>query len=188
MSRRLIIALGLALSGVAAAACGVGTQQTAQVIDRHDVPFGLLSPATPTTTTTPLPGATVTVFFEGPNGLVPVTRRIAGSATLQSALDQLASGPSAADSGTALQSPVSAVTPLVAKRVTSSVAWVSVPATFATLGGQDQIVAASQIVYTATAVPGITGVVLIVNGQQSQVPVGDGNLKNGPLTRADYPQ
>ena len=185
--RRLLIAAGAAAMAASIAGCGVGTQSKAQDIDRSAVPFALLAPAS-TSTSTVASRTSVTVFFEGPNGLVPVERQVTGRATLSAALDKLASGPSAADSAAALQSPASTVTPLALKRVEAGVAWIWVPATFAQLGGQDQIIAAAQIVYTATAAPGITGVMLLVNGQRSDVPVADGTLKQGPLTRADYPQ
>ena len=171
-----------------ASGCGVGTQSTAQNIDRQAVPFALLAPASTSTSTIAAPRTSVTVFFEGPSGLIPVEREVTGPATLSSALDQLAGGPSTADSAAPLQSPASTVTPLAVKRVVGGTAWITVPAAFAKLGGQDQIVAAAQIVYTATALPGITGVMLLVNGQRSEVPVGDGTLTQGPLTRADYPQ
>ena len=63
---------------------------------------------------------------------------------------------------------------------------IDVGASFADLGGQSQIVAAAQVVFTATALPGVTAVSLTVGGQQTQVPTADGSLSHGPLTRADY--
>ena len=186
--RRLLAAALTAFIAGSAAGCGVGTQPTAQSIDRRAVPFSLLAPASTSTSTIAAPRTSVAVFFEGPNGLVLVKREVTGSATLSDALDRLAAGPSVTDSSTPLQSPASTVTPLALKRVMNGIAFITVPASFAKLGGQDQIVAAAQIVYTATAWPGITGVMLLVNGQQSEVPVADGTLKQGSLTRADYPQ
>lgn len=171
------------------ASCGVGAQDVAQPIGRENVPPGLLSPTSTTTTTAPVGGAVVSLYFVNPDGgLVPVARRIKGIATVQAALDQLDLGPTPSESGAGLQSPVSAVSPVVVKGVDGSVVALSVPSAFTTLGGQDQILAASQIVYTATAVTGISAVTVLVNGQPAQVPTAGGTLSNGPLTRADYPQ
>jgi hypothetical protein len=181
--RRVVpLLVSLALAG---AACGVGAQQTAQLIDPHDVPRGLLSPAS-TTTPVPIGPARVTVYFDGPNGLVPVVRKVSSPASVQVALAQLEKGPSPSDGGGDLQSPVSTVSPFVLKRQQNGVAYVSVPDSFTNLGGQEQIVAVAQLVYTVTAVAGIGAVVLLVNGQLAQVPVAGGTLQQGPLTRADY--
>ncbi|MHB8328462.1 MAG: GerMN domain-containing protein [Acidimicrobiales bacterium] len=184
MSRRLSLVLGiLALVGTG---CGVGTQRASQLLDRRSVPFGLLAPVSSTTTVVVQRGAQVTVYFEGQNGLVPVVRQVPAPATVKAALDQLAKGPTLAEAAGVLQSPVSTVAPPVVKRIHNGTAWVSVPAGFADLGGQGQIVAAAQIVYTATSIAGITAVVLVVNGQPAQVPIAGGTLLQGPLTRADY--
>lgn len=182
---RQAVGLGLVLVALVCAACGVGTQGAAQLIDPGQVPSGLLGPAS-TTTTAPASSVSVTLFFEAPGGLVPVVRHVRPPASVAAALKQLSLGPTATDGGGTLQSPVSTVLPLDLKRVDGGTAVVSVPASFAELGGQDQIVATAQIVFTATAVPGIGAVVLLVNGQPAQVPVSGGNLKEGPLTRADF--
>ncbi len=188
MSRRAPwpVLAALAALAVTAAACGVGTQPSAQVINSHDVPYGLLTPASTTTTTVLAPTANVTLYFEGPNGLVPVVRHVKAPATVASALDQLGKGPTSSEGGGMLQSPVSTVTPLSFKRLEGSTAYVSVPSAFSNLGGQAQIVAAAQVVYSVTAISGVDAVVLLVNGQPAQVPISGGNLQQGPLTRADY--
>lgn len=179
-----------ALVGLAALAsgCGVGTQATAQRIDPGSVPYHLLSPAS--TAPTPAPtgsGSTrLMVYFEGPDGLVAVVRLVGPSPTVPIALAQLDKGPLSTEGGGQLQSPVSSATPVAFKRVEGKVAYVSVPKAFTQLGGQDQIVAAAQIVYTLTALSGISSVVLSVDGQAAQVPISGGTLKEGPLSRADY--
>ncbi len=177
--------LFLVLVAGLSAACGVGTQRSAQLIDPHSVPRDLTAPAS-TTPTILQPTARVTVYFEGPNGLVPVVRDVNSPESVQTALIQLGKGPSLADGGGTLQSPVSTVTPLVLKRIQGTTAYVSVPEAFANLGGQDQIVSAAQLVYTVTALSGIEDIVLLVNGHEAQVPVSGGTLQQGPLTRADY--
>lgn len=51
---------------------------------------------------------------------------------------------------------------------------------------REQILALSQIVYTATALDGIGGVEIWVDGGPAEVPTAQGSLKRGALTRADY--
>ena len=63
---------------------------------------------------------------------------------------------------------------------------VDLPVSFESLGGQDQQVAAAQIVFTVTTFTGVRGVRFLVGGQPAQVPTGDGSLTRGPSTRQDY--
>jgi spore germination protein GerM len=65
-------------------------------------------------------------------------------------------------------------------------ALVELPSDFTDLGGQDQIFAAAQLVYTATAFPGVDQVSILVNGQLAEVPTANGSLSPGPLRRTDY--
>ncbi|HAM02440.1 MAG TPA: hypothetical protein DCQ30_09490 [Acidimicrobiaceae bacterium] len=185
MSRHVqaLVLVGVTLSG---AACGVGTQRSAQLINRHDVPYGLLASGPTTPPTVAAPSVDVTLYFEGPQGLVPVVRKVRAPGTVTASLAELGNGPTSSDGNGMLQSPVSTVTPLTLKSIQNSTAYVSVPTAFSNLGGQEQIVAAAQVVYTVTAVAGLSAVVLLVNGQAAQVPVSGGNLHQGPLTRADY--
>ena len=74
MKRALVlVALGLLLAG-----CGIGAEQSAQVIPPHSVPFGLMAPA-PTTTIAPAPTVNVVVYLDGQQRLVVANRAISGS-------------------------------------------------------------------------------------------------------------
>jgi spore germination protein GerM len=63
---------------------------------------------------------------------------------------------------------------------------VNLPLSFENLGGQDQTVAAAQIVFTVTTFSGVQGVRFLVAGQAARVPNGNGGLTPGPSTRKDY--
>lgn len=177
----------LALLSVMASGCGVGTEAAPQVLGRHSVPFGLLAPAT-TTTTTPQPTHTqIVIYLAASLGIVPVTRTVQSApASAQDVLKALSAGPTAAESSGGLTSALTSATPLRLSSIQGGVVSVDVPASFEALGGQEQIVAAAQLVFSLTALTGISGVVLLVSGQPTQVPTAGGSLSQGPLTRADY--
>ena len=168
------------------AGCGVGPQSSPQALDPNGVPFGLLAPASTTTSTTqPSPHAVV-VYFEGTQRLVAVQRTVSGPLTVAAALGELAQGPTAAEAGHGLTNPASSAAPIDVGRISDGTVSIDAAASFASLAGQSQIVAAAQIVFCATSVPGVTRVSLSVGGQQTEVPTADGSLSPGPLTRADY--
>jgi hypothetical protein len=188
MSRtsRPMLAVGLALVAIVSCSCGVGAQSEPRVIGAAEVPQDLLAPGSTTTSTTaPQPGTTI-VYFEGLQRLVAVRRGIHGPVTAGAALAQLATGPTLLESRQGLTSPVSSAAPFDVSPVSAGIVDVGVGASFTSLAGASQIVAAAQLVYTATAVAGVRGVILSVGGQPTQVPTADGSLSAGPLTRADY--
>jgi len=55
------------------------------------------------------------------------------------------------------------------------------------LSGPGLIDAVAQIVFTASEVPGVQSVDLLVNGQREPWPASDGELQTKPLTVYDYP-
>jgi hypothetical protein len=177
------VALSIGLAG-----CGLGAQSAPQPLGLKTLPHGLLGPASPPSTL--LRGrasARVTIFLEGSNEhLVPVRREVPLPATLASILRMLVAGPRRSESDRGLVSPASSVGPFAVGPVHKGVVSVNLPVSFENLEGQDQTVAAAQIVFTATTFSGVEGVRFLVGGQAAQVPNGDGSLTPGPSTRKDY--
>jgi Sporulation and spore germination len=183
--------VALALVGAASAGlagCGLGAQSGPQALNPKTVPYGLLGPGTSPSTSVPhLVSARVTMYLEGSNEqLVPVHREVGWPATIAAILGQLAAGPTAHESDRGLVSPASAVGPFAVGRLRGGVVSVDLPLSFENLDGQDQTVAAAQIVFTVTTFSGVTGVRFLVAGQPAQVPNGNGSLTAGPSTRTDY--
>jgi len=178
-------ALALVAMGLVLAACGIGAQQSPQSIARHSVPFGLMAPAS-TTTTVLVPTSNVAIYLKGRQRLVAVDRAVSDPVTVRSALSALAQGATNSESAQGLESPVSLATPLSLKSIKGTTAVVDLPSSFANLGGQDQIIAVAQIVYTLSLFPRIRQVSIRVGGSPAQVPTGTGRLSPGPLTRKDY--
>jgi hypothetical protein len=169
--------------------CGVGPENEPQALPAREVPYGLLvRGAAPRASAPPgFPTAEVKVYLEGSDQrLVGVETPVEYPATIRSALYALARGPTAGQSERGLVSPASAVGPFGAGPVRQGVVTVELPVSFENLGGQDQTVAAAQIVFTVTAFPGVNGVVFRLGGEAAQVPNDQGKLVSGPLTRQDY--
>jgi hypothetical protein len=177
------IGLALLVSG-----CGLSPQAYPTPLNRRSVPSALLrGPARTTTTVVGVPMSDVTIYLEGASQhLVTVRRRVPSPATVTEVLDALTAGPTASESDRGLVSPASSVGALVAGPSHKEVVPVNVPVSFESLGGQDQVMVAAQVVYSLTGLPRVRGVVFLVGGQRTQVPNDNGSVKAGPLTRLDY--
>jgi spore germination protein GerM len=63
---------------------------------------------------------------------------------------------------------------------------VDLTAALVEVGGQEQILAVAQIVLTATAVPDVARVRLLLEGQAVEIPRADGTLTSDTLRSTDY--
>ena len=178
--------LALALSSLMTAGCAISGEDSAHRIPGVSVPGGLLPDAPTSVAGGTGPTANVTLYFENDDGLVAVDRAVRPPVTLERVLGILALGPSAAERGAGLQSPLSTAQPLRTRSVRDGTATVDVRGDLADLGGQDQILAAAQLVYTVTAFPDVSAVRLLVDGQPASVPTADGSLDQSLLRRSDY--
>jgi spore germination protein GerM len=161
------------------AGCGVPIDSGPKALARNGVPFGLLRPSSPTTTTTAPATAPVTVtvfiYLLASNGkLAAAAREVPVPAPLITILGALVDGPTNAEATGGLQSAVPPQTQVIAASVAGGVATVDLGGTFAQLVGPSEIEAVAQIVFTATALPGVTGVTFELNGQQVAVPTATG--------------
>ena len=161
------------------AGCGVPIDTGPKALARSGVPFGLLRPSSPTTTTTvaatPPVTVSVAIYLLAANGkLSAVAREVPVPAPLITILGALVDGPTNAEATAGLQSAVPPQTQVLAASAAGGVATVDLGGTFAQLVGPSEIEAVAQIVFTATALPGVTGVTFELNGQQVAVPTATG--------------
>ena len=70
--------------------------------------------------------------------------------------------------------------------VSRGVATVDLDESFRELSGSNQLVALAEIVFTATARPGVGQVTFTIAGEPVDVTRSDGSLSSQPLTRRDY--
>jgi len=188
--------LGLAVLAlvVVTAACGIPTSGGPTAIAKGDVPFNLLSPASPTTATSTVPPQAEVpelIFLAASTGTVaPVTRYIAVPTTLNATLTELLGallvGPTPEESAAGLQSFLSGAKTRVTAKVSGGIATVDFTSNPIQVVGASETLAIAQVVFTATAQPGVTGVVFQISGQPLDVPTASGAAVPGPVDRTSY--
>jgi spore germination protein GerM len=188
--------LGLAVLAVVAvtAACGIPTTGGPTAIAKGDVPSNLLSPASPTTpTSTVPPEAEVSelIFLAASTGTVaPVSRYITVNTSLNATLTELLGallvGPTPGESAAGLQSYLSGAKTRVTAKVADGIATVDFTANPIQVVGTSQTLAIAQVVFTATAQPGVTSVVFQLAGQPLDVQTASGATVSSPVDRTSY--
>jgi spore germination protein GerM len=162
------------------AGCGVPVDRSPSALPRKGIPFRLLQPSPQATTTTsaPLPvEAPVSIYLVASTGhLVAVTREVpAAQESLAAVISALVRGPTNPESLAGLASALPAQTTVLgAVTAGTGIATINLGGTFGQLVGQPQIEAAAQIVFTATALPGVSGVAFELEGHAVGVPVASG--------------
>ncbi len=194
-SRRRIGRIGrtgtlLAAATLLLASCTVTAQGNPTPLPRKSIPFGLMdkSPLNPPLNAKNAPvEVPVTIYLVAATGrLWPVTRDVAFPAPLDSLLNALASGPTKSEDSFGLSTAIPQQSGSLTARTVGSTVEVSLSSTFGTLSGPAQIQATAQIVFTVTALPGITGASFKMNGHAIDVPNALGALLPGPVNRSDY--
>ena len=177
--RRLAWVAGALAAAGALGACGVPIDGQPAELSRSGVPFHLLDPSSPTTTSTTAPSpieVPVKIFLVGANGhLVARDRDVPVSAPdLVTVLSALVVGPTDAEAAAGLGSAIPAQTTVLGATISGGVATVNLGLTFGQLVGPPQIQAVAQVVFTAAALPGVAGVMFQLAGQPVEVPVASG--------------
>jgi len=175
------------------AGCGVPTGDGPTAIPKAQVPFGLLAPEAPTTTSTTVPPSTfsvpVTVFFVSSNRqyLVASPRSVAPPGTLTAVLDVLLAGPSAIDSENGVTTALPVGVHLLDVAVSGGVATVNFNLAFGQISGTQQVLAVAQVVYTVTSQLGPNaGVQFEIAGTAIPVPIASGAQASGPVHLLQY--
>jgi hypothetical protein len=176
---RLALFVLLAALGTATAACGVPVDSQPAALSKHGIPFGLLDPGPPPTTATTTPSpieVPVQIYLIGPGGhLAPVARDVPVSAPdLATVIEALVAGPTDTETAAGLQSAVPPQTTVLGATIANGVATVDLGGTFAQLVLTQEIEAVAQVVFTSSALPGVTGVAFELGGLPVEVPVASG--------------
>jgi len=190
--RRLAVLLLLPVTAVAAG-CAVPTQGSPSVIPAARVPFNLLDPHPPTTTTTqPRPSSYVgvKVYFLNTlanNALTPSDRFVSAPAQLPAIITALVSGPSSGDSAAGLTTAIPSDVVVISAAVTSpNVVTVNFNTAFGQITGTATEQAVAQVVTTVVNEIGLgTGVIFEINGTHTSVPIANGSQVAGPVYLLD---
>jgi spore germination protein GerM len=188
MTRHRIVTVLAAVAVVGAlAGCGVGAESSPRVIGRSDVPFGLGERANTATTIPSDAPYAYTIFLVNKDQLRAVTRGSRTAPTPLSRLRALTHGPNQSETGDGLTTAVGPDVTVESVRVSDGLATVALSGEGATQSaGSDRALAIAQLVYTATAIPGVNRVSFEVDGKTTEVPRGDGTLTSKPVRRSDY--
>jgi len=175
----------------AVAACGVQLDDEPREVAANTLPYGLLETSTTgsTASTTPLPTFQSTSVFLVDNSdfLVEVRRQLPGEVRV--AVGSLLAPPTEIEVNSGLSTAIAPSTSLRGV-VGPEDGLVTIDLRSDGTDGSPEIsrLAFAQLVYTATAVPGVERVLFQVDGQAREVPTGEGQSTAEPLSQADYRQ
>lgn len=181
MKRRRHLLASLAAAAALVTGCGVRGESTPSRLDDVSLP----QEPVPEEAAPDDEGPTTIVYFVRGERLEAVERPV--PTTLASALRGLFEGPRETETDGGLRSAIPAGTALLRLTMSAGVADVDLSEGFASVVGPEQVLALAQLVYTATAISGVSAVRLAIEGQPVDAASGDGRLAPGPVGRDDYP-
>lgn len=182
--RSLLAAVAVLLLG----GCGISAQSHAQRLSSRHVPFGLLSPAPGTGGKhgQPATEAVILYMLDKSGHLVAVGRQLPVPASLDARLQALAAAPTPGEAAAGLASAVSVPGSSPTGVRAGSRVIINLTPGFEHLATRVQVDALAQLVYTATAIPGVGAVSFRVNDHVVAVPRANNTATSSPVTRADY--
>ena len=186
--RRLAAVLATSML-LTASGCGVRSDTEARDLSASRVPYGLLDD-TPVPTTVPatpsVPRAGVDVFFIKDDRMIAKQRQVNAPASVAKALTALLFGVQEDEKAEEVRSAIDPTASVQARALDPATYQVDLSAEFATGSSSEQVLALAQIVCTATALPGVTGVRFTLQGVPIEVPTGEGSLTADPVGREAF--
>lgn len=184
------LALAVVVLAVSATGCGVRSDPAPRDLSASRVPYGLLEDAPATTTTTSptpaVPRAAVRVYFIQDDRLVWRERQVNAPATVAKALTALLFGVQEDDVAAEMRSAIDPTASIQARALDPATYQVDLSAEFSKGPSSEQVLALAQIVYTATAIPGVTAVRFTLDGVPIEVPTGSGSLTSEPVGKEAF--
>ncbi len=185
LTRRLVL-LVLPLAGVVAAGCAIPTEGAPSTMAPSKVPFNLLDPHLPTTTTTlPKPTSLVPVkvfFLNAGSELTSAPRVVTAPAPLAAVITSMLAGPTKAETAQGLTTAIPSNVSVLSTTTQAGIVTVNMNAAFVAITGSNIELAVAQIVATVAAENGpTTGVLFEIDGQRISVPIANGSLVSSPV-------
>jgi hypothetical protein len=189
LSDRLVVRCAGLIALALLAACGIANDRTPRDIAPDERPDSAESTPPPEAQ----PGAGPNVYLLAPQAPGEPSRLRAVGREVSSApsnlIKALLAGTTPEDQAARLRTAIPGGTVLhTANRTSNGVVVVNLSAQILQATGDALIDAVAQLVFTATALDGVSGVRLLVDGEQREWPRGDGSQTADTLTRFDYPE
>jgi spore germination protein GerM len=188
---KIPIAIVAVTAALLLAACGVPADSSPQLLDETALPPELADPGT-TTTTTEIPAAAViqsVYFFDDEDLLAETEREVPAPVDAHEVLDVLFVGPTEQESDDLLlRSSIPNNAVILDTEQSDVVLTVNLAAgSLEEIEGELQKSAIAQIVFTATGIEGIEGVLIQIDGEVRQLPTDESDShEDQPVRRADY--
>lgn len=174
--RRILVVL----AAVAAVGCGIPLDSRPETIDVEAV----VSPEVGEPVLGDL--SAVSMYLVRDEAVVPVTRDLPSPPDPQVVLDSLLGGVTEPEERANLRTAIPAGTSVIDITSDGPVLLIDLSREFASVGGEEEILAVAQIVLTATSIEGIDMVALELEGLPTGVPVASGALSVDPVGADDY--
>ncbi|GIU83274.1 MAG: hypothetical protein KatS3mg008_0049 [Acidimicrobiales bacterium] len=185
MRRRVLLLL---LPALVASACGIPADEKPRAIAAEDLPPGLASRPT-TTTTPPVDSVVRTIYFvrettEGDPRLAPTPKRVRLPADIPQVLDTLFSGPDTREVSSRIPDELRLLD--FSLDAASGTLTLNLSSELGTVTGTGQTLAFAQIVWTVTEFPDVRAVRFEIEGRPTDAPTPQESL---PIVRrSDYQQ
>jgi spore germination protein GerM len=165
--------------------CGLSAEENPEPVEVAELPTSVA--ATEDDTMSVLTDKDTRAVWLLDNGrLVREVRQVDPPADVAATVNALLLGPTEEENLLGLRSAIPPGTRLIDAAVDGNVVTLNLSDEFAGVGGDAQRSALGQLVWTATAVPGIDGVLIAVGNEPVSVPDAGGELIDRPLVRADF--
>lgn len=174
----VLVALCACAFALGAGGCGVRSDPVPRGLSAGDVPYGLLEEAPPTTVPPRLPTvptAPVNVYFVRGERMYPVVRQVNAPPSVAKALTALLFGPEEGEVAEGVRTAVTPTAAMQARALDASTVLVDLSSEFAQGSVTEQVIGLAQVVWTATDIPGVTGVRFTLDGSPIQVPTPTGS-------------
>jgi spore germination protein GerM len=176
---------------VVGSSCGVRSDDGPRTLAADQVPYGLLENAPATTTSTPtrsVPKDRAVVYFVGDSDhLVPVFRDVNRPPTVAKVLTAVLFGVQEDEAAGGLRSAIDPTASVQARALDPATYVVDLSPEFAQGSTSEQLLRIAQLVFTATDIPGVTGVLFTLNGTPIQAPTPAGSTSD-PVGKDAYQQ
>jgi spore germination protein GerM len=184
-------AAALLLVAFVAAGCAIPTQSAPSTMAPSKVPFNLLNPHLPTTTTTqPKPSSLVPVkvyFLNSTSQLEPVQRFVAAPASLSAIITSMLAGPLVAETRQGISTAIPSDVAVISTTTQGNIVTVNMNDAFAQITGNSIELAVAQIVATvANEIGPTTGVLFEIDGQLVSVPIANGSQVADPVYLVEF--